>query len=81
MADVILLRGKEKRVYSGHPWVFHSDIARTKSDPQPGDVCVTEGGGHCGIYVGDGQMIHAATEGVGVIQSDVQSNMKIVRPN
>ena len=51
------------------------------SDPQPGDVCVTEGGGHCGIYVGDGQMIHAATEGVGVIQSDVQSNMKIVRPN
>lgn len=51
------------------------------SDPQPGDVCVTEGGGHCGIYVGDGQMIHAATEGVGVVQSDVQSNMKIVRPN
>jgi len=38
MADVILLPGKEKRVYSGHPWVFRSDIARTKSDPQPGDT-------------------------------------------
>ncbi|MBQ7655913.1 MAG: class I SAM-dependent rRNA methyltransferase [Clostridia bacterium] len=36
MADVILLPGKEKRVYSGHPWVFRSDIARTKGDPQPG---------------------------------------------
>ena len=33
MADVILLPGKEKRVYSGHPWVFRSDIARTKNDP------------------------------------------------
>ena len=38
MADVILLPGKEKRVYSGHPWVFRSDIARTKNDPQPGDT-------------------------------------------
>ncbi|MBQ4640810.1 MAG: class I SAM-dependent rRNA methyltransferase [Clostridia bacterium] len=38
MADVILLPGKEKRVFSGHPWVFRSDIARTKGDPQPGDT-------------------------------------------
>ena len=38
MADVILLPGKEKRVYSGHPWVFRSDIARTKNDPAPGDT-------------------------------------------
>ncbi|MBQ4075043.1 MAG: class I SAM-dependent rRNA methyltransferase [Clostridia bacterium] len=38
MADVILLPGKEKRVYSGHPWVFRSDIARTKGDPAPGDT-------------------------------------------
>lgn len=38
MADVILLPGKEKRVYSGHPWVFRSDIARTKNDPQSGDT-------------------------------------------
>ncbi|MBE5786115.1 MAG: class I SAM-dependent rRNA methyltransferase [Clostridiales bacterium] len=38
MADVILLPGKEKRVYSGHPWVFRSDIARTKGNPVPGDT-------------------------------------------
>ena len=35
MADVILLPGKEKRVWSGHPWVFKSDIARFKGAPQP----------------------------------------------
>ena len=38
MADVILLPGKEKRVYSGHPWVFRSDIAREKGNPAPGDT-------------------------------------------
>ena len=38
MKDIILLPGKEKRVYSGHPWIFRSDIARTKGDPQPGDT-------------------------------------------
>ena len=46
MADVILLPGKEKRVYSGHPWVFRSDVARTKGDPRPGDtVRVTSSAG------------------------------------
>ena len=38
MSDVILLPGKEKRVWSGHPWVFRSDIARTKGEPQPGQT-------------------------------------------
>lgn len=47
------------------------------SNPQPGDVCV--GNGHCGIYIGNGQMIHAATEGVGVITGPVQSGMIYVR--
>ena len=47
------------------------------SDPQPGDVCVNEG--HTGIYIGNGQMIHAATYGVGVIIGPVQSGMIIVR--
>ena len=52
-------------------------------DPQPGDVCVIhdpEGSQHTGIYVGDGRMIHAATEGVGVIESNVQAGMIYVRP-
>ena len=38
MADIILLPGKEKRVWTGHPWIFRSDIARSKGDPQPGDT-------------------------------------------
>ena len=47
------------------------------SDPQPGDVCVNAN--HCGIYIGGGQMIHAATEGVGVIVGPVQGGMIYVR--
>ena len=38
MADVILLPGKEKRVWTGHPWIFRSDIAREKGSPVPGDT-------------------------------------------
>lgn len=48
------------------------------SDPQPGDVCVSWE--HTGIYIGGGQMIHAATFGVGVIVGPVQSGMIYVRP-
>lgn len=47
------------------------------SNPQPGDVCVNTG--HCGIYIGGGQMIHAASEGVGVIQGPVQGGMIYVK--
>ncbi len=47
------------------------------SDPQPGDVCTSSY--HCGIYIGDGQMIHAADYGIGVIIGPVQSDMIIVR--
>lgn len=50
---------------------------RQVSDPQPGDICVNWG--HTGIYIGGGQMIHAATYGVGVIIGPVQSGMIIVR--
>ena len=45
--------------------------------PQPGDVAVNSG--HCGIYIGNGKMIHAATYGVGVIVGPVQSGMVFVR--
>lgn len=48
------------------------------SNPQPGDVCVSWE--HTGIYIGGGQMIHAATFGVGVIIGPVQSGMIYVRP-
>ena len=48
------------------------------SKPQPGDICVNNG--HCGIYVGNGKMVHSATYGVGVVESSVQKGMIYVRP-
>lgn len=52
------------------------------SDPQPGDVVVihqTNGSQHTGIYIGNGQMVHASDSKTGVIVSDVQKGMKYVR--
>jgi 23S rRNA (cytosine1962-C5)-methyltransferase len=37
-AQVYLKPGKEARVFSGHPWVFRSDIDRTQPGANPGDV-------------------------------------------
>ena len=36
MSSITLIPGKEKRVYSGHPWVFRSDILSVK---EPGERC------------------------------------------
>ena len=47
------------------------------SNPQPGDVCVNSH--HCGIYIGDGQMIHAPRSGDVVKVSGVHSGMVYVR--
>ena len=38
MASAILIPGKEKRVWHGHPWVFRSDIDRVEGDFVPGDI-------------------------------------------
>lgn len=70
------ITGSHSRVFTSNELSGYAEVG----DPQPGDVCVTRGGGHCGIYIGGGQMIHAATEGVGVVSGPVQSEMKIVRP-
>ena len=42
MATAILLPGKEKRVFSGHPWIFRSDIEKVKGDFVPGDVVTVQ---------------------------------------
>mgnify|MGYP001214329847 CR=1 FL=1 len=47
------------------------------SDPQPGDVCTSSE--HCGIYIGNGQMIHAPCDNEVVKIGPVQSGMIIVR--
>ena len=38
MAKTVLIPGKEKRVHTGHPWVFRSDIARVEGECLPGDI-------------------------------------------
>lgn len=50
---------------------------RQVSVPQPGDIAVNTG--HCGIYIGNNQMIHASDYGVGVITGPVQGGMIFVR--
>lgn len=47
------------------------------SNPQPGDVVTTAT--HCGIYIGNGQMIHAPHTGDVVKVGPVQSGMIFVR--
>ena len=48
------------------------------SDPQPGDIATSWD--HCGIYIGNGQMIHAPWYGQPVSIGPVQGDMIIVRP-
>ncbi|MDO5754993.1 MAG: NlpC/P60 family protein [Tissierellia bacterium] len=50
----------------------------SKDNLRPGDLLFFNSGGdsrisHVGIYVGDGQMIHASTPGTGVIKSSIVS--------
>ena len=38
MSKLVLLPGKEKRVYTRHPWIFRSDIDEAEGEASPGDV-------------------------------------------
>ncbi len=38
IAQAVLLPGKEKRVYSRHPWIFRSDIQEIRGEFTPGDI-------------------------------------------
>lgn len=68
------LTGKYKRTYRSSSFAGLPEV----SDPRPGDVCYRPG--HVGIYVGNGQMIHAPHTGSVVKYASVPSNMIIVRP-
>lgn len=62
----------------GHPYVSQDFWAMPEvSDPQPGDVVACHSG-HCGIYVGNNQMIHAPQTGDVVKYAPIRG--KIVRP-
>lgn len=43
------------------------------ADAQPGDVLIFNGGSHAGLYIGNGQFIHASTEGVPVQKASVKA--------
>lgn len=38
MAKVIIEKGKQKRVESGHPWVFKNEVSEIQGDYNPGDI-------------------------------------------
>ena len=46
-------------------------------EPAPGDICVNSG--HCGIYIGGGQMVHAPTYGQSLCVGSVQGGMVFVK--
>lgn len=61
-----------------HTWSTLDFMTWTRvSNPQPGDICTSVT--HCGIYIGNGQMIHAPQTGDYVKISSVPSNMIYVR--
>ena len=68
------LTGSYERIGNTTTFMGYNQV----SDPQPGDICVNDG--HTGIYIGDGQMVHASDENTGVVVGDVQSGMIYVRP-
>lgn len=54
--------------------ILGSGQFKRTSTPQPGDLVFQNGGGHVGIYVGDGKMIGAQNPSVGTIHHDVSRN-------
>ncbi len=64
-AGVDLPRTSYEQLSAGTP-VARDDLA-------PGDLVSYYGGGHSALYAGDGKVIHAATDGTGVIESPLDS--------
>lgn len=67
------LTGEHKRIGTTSTFMGWPRV----SDPQPGDVCVSND--TCGIYAGGGSMIIARTFGTCVSYSNIDPNMIIVR--
>ena len=67
------LTGSYSRLGSTYTFLTWQQV----SNPQPGDIAVNAA--HCGVYIGGGQMIHAASPGQGVCVGGVQPGMIYVR--
>ena len=68
------ITGTTERIGNTETFMGYNQV----DDPQPGDIAVNAG--HTGIYIGNGQMVHASDESTGVIVGDVQDGMIYVRP-
>lgn len=57
------------------PRTSHQQLATgtpvSRNDLRPGDLVSFYGGGHSALYSGGGKVIHAATSGEGVVESDM----------
>ncbi len=51
--------------------MMSAGYAVSYADLQPGDLIISYGGGHVGMYIGGGQMVHASDYGIGVIVSSI----------
>ena len=66
----------------GHKWTTNDYMGWaqvSREQAQPGDVCTNDH--HCGLYIGNGEMIHMPGRGKGVRKVKVYDNMIIVRYN
>ncbi|WP_280714744.1 C40 family peptidase [Kitasatospora sp. MAP5-34] len=51
---------------SEEQWAYGKDLGTDISVAQPGDLLIFEGGGHVGLYIGNGTFIHAPRAGENV---------------
>ena len=69
------LTGKYERLGTTYTFMAWPEV--DPSQAQPGDIVTNDH--HCGVYIGNGQMIHAPHTGDVVKISDVHAGMKYVR--
>ncbi|MFG3116725.1 NlpC/P60 family protein [Streptomyces sp. NPDC048197] len=57
---------------------IHAGTATTRSRLVPGDLVLSYGGGHVGLYIGDGQVIHAPRPGTVVTVAPLPDTAHVV---